>query len=339
MVATNGDLTNVGGLLQGETRNINDPDSKGAATLTASGSVIMRSESADRLAIAFGNSDDLVVTAGADVTNIAGRFLSNKHTTINAAGTFTNGVERVEGTTPTGQVQTSATAKGGHWWQLWRRTHRTSYVLDYGTLTVPGQLAYVVGTGVTINAAHVVNRGGEINANDGVVKINTETLINEAVIAGSAHLDEKCWLVCSATGSSNMTSNGGTINASKTIEINATGAVTNIGGQWLGLDGVNISAGSLDVAGIQLVSIAQRPGGLSRLFKGSTAWATTSDSGGLILSPKGTIQINTPTAVTVTAGAITGGTVVAPAGITVVRAPVSTSNVKDHTLGVLSGWR
>jgi hypothetical protein len=279
------------------------------------------------------------VTAGADVTNIAGRFLSNKHTTINAGGTFNNIVLRVATSGATGQVQATSSTKGGHWWDLWHRRKRSSYTLDYGTLTVPGQLAYVVGTGVTINAAHVINRGGEINANDGVVKINAETLINEAVIAGSAHLEEKCWLMCSATGSSNMTSNGGTINASKTIEINAAGAVTNIGGQWLGLDGINISAGSLDVAGIQLVSIAQRPGGVSRLFKGSYAWAATSDSGGLILSPKGTIKINSPVVVTVNGGVITGGTVIAPAGITVVRAPISTSNVKDHTLGVLSGWQ
>jgi filamentous hemagglutinin family protein len=337
LIATNGDLTNIGGLLQGEIRNASDTDSKGAATLKASGDILLKSETVDRLGVVFANADDLVVNAGGNITNTAGRFLSNKATTITAGGNYSNTVDIVGASVSQGIMATSSSSHGP-WWAPWRRRSAYKLTIDHGTLALANQIPYTVGTSVTINAAHVTNRGGEIDANDGSVIINTATFANTGVVTGAATYQQNCGYTCSSSGSSTLANNGGRINASKLVTINATGAVSNVNGQWVGLDGVTVTAGSLAIAGTPIITISERPGGLNQWFRGTTAWMASQDMGGQILSPNGTITLNTTASVTVDGSEIVGRTVVAPAGITTLRPASTTSPLVDHKIGVLSDW-
>lgn len=268
LVATNGDLTNIGGLLQGETRDATDSDSRGGVTLTASGRVVMRTDQPDRLAAAFANGDDLVVTAGGNIENTAGRLLSNRQVSLTTAGNFVNTVEQV-GVTSTSGTRQSYRTSHGRWWQVWRRTRGHGFQYDYGALAVPGQLAYVVGEGVAIRAANVLNRGGEFNANNGSLRIVTGQVVSEGVATGAAHFKQTCNLLgCQSTGASTMAINGGRLNASQDIDIQATGGVVNRFGQWLALRDLRIGAPSVEVVGLPVISVVQRHPGLGQVFQG-----------------------------------------------------------------------
>jgi filamentous hemagglutinin family protein len=338
LIATKGDLTNIGGLLQGNTRSLTDTDSKGAVTLTAAHDITFKTPSPDRLAVAFADNDDLVVTATTgQISNTSGRFLSNKATTLTAKGDITNQVTVSGAPAAPGQVATYSQSHRGKWWQLYRRRTTSGLAISYGTLTVPNQLAYIVGSSVTMTGANVVNRGGEIDANSGAVKIFTGQLTNDGVVTGSVAFDRVCQWTCTATGQSTLAINGGRINASTDITVVATAGVTNTNGQWTALQNLTITTPTLGLTGVTLYSVVQRPSGLGQLFQGSTAWVTTSDSGGALLAG-GTATLNTQSAVTVDGGLISAKSVVTPAGITTVRAPKTDSPVRGHTIGVLSGW-
>jgi filamentous hemagglutinin family protein len=336
LVATNGDLTNIGGLLQGETRNVSDTDSKGAVTLTASGNINFTTQNPNQLAVAFANSDDLSVNAGGSITNTAGRLLSNKDTSINAGGAFVNGITLVDVPANSGQTITTTETHGGHWWQLGRRKHITRTGVNYGTLAVPGQLAYVVGAKVTIKAASVTNRGGEINANNGELTIITPGQFNNiGVVAGSAQLVDTCQFYCTGDGQSTIAVYGGHLNASGKINVTAAQGITDLNGQWVGIGGVTVAAPSMSVTATPLMSVARRRSGLKQLLWGKQAWSATQDTGGVITSG-GTIDLETASAVLLAGGSITGKSVVTSAGITVVRTPQSVSPVKGHTIGILT---
>lgn len=338
LIATNGDLTNIGGLLQGSTRSLGDADSKGAVTLTASHDIIFKTPAPSQLAVAFADNDDLVVTATTgQILNTSGRFLSNKATTLTAKGDITNQVAVTGAPARPGQLASYRASRRGPWWQLFRRRTTSGFAIDYGALAVPGQLAYIVGSSVTLTGANVNNRGGEIDANSGSVKIFTGHLTNEGVVTGSVSFAQTCQFSCTGTGQSNMAIDGGRINAEQDISIMATGGVTNSNGQWTALQNLTVTSPTVQLTGVTLYSIVQRPSGLGQWFQGSTAWVTASDSGGALLAG-GTITLNTATAVTLNGGTIQGATVVTPAGVKVLRAPATISPVRGHRIGVLSGW-
>ena len=339
LVATNGDLTNIGGLVQGSTRNTSDADSKGAVTLTASHDIIFRTPSPDQLAVAFADLGDLVVTATTgQISNTSGRFLSNSATSLTANGDITNTI-LVSGAPPQpGLLVGYSRSRKGHWWELFRRRRSSGFVIDYGTLSVPGQLAYIVGTSVALRGANVINHGGEIDANGGAVQIFTGKLTNEGVVTGSAQFDKVCQFFCTETGQSTIAINGGRINASSDIDIIATSGVTNAFGQWTALGNLTVTSPTVALSGVTLYSIVQRPSGLGQLFQGSTAWVTTADAGGALLANDGTVTLTTQVPVTVDAGVISGANVVTPAGVTTIRTPVTVSPVRSHKVGVLSGF-
>jgi len=338
LLATNGDLNNLGGLLQGATRNATDTDSKGGVTLKASGNITQVTTDPTRLAVSFASADDLSVTAGGSINNTSGRFLSNQQANITAGGTFYNGLTLTGVPSNAGQLTQTSSSSRGHWYQFWRSIRRSGLAVSYGNLSVPGQLGYVSGAGVTITAANVINSGGEIDANSGNVKITTGNLTNAGVVSGTAQFNQRCQFWCTVTGSSNLAVNGGAINASGTITVAATGAVTNTAGQWLGIDGVSITGARVALTGVTLVNVTLRPSGLRSLFTGYTGWTTLTDAGGAILSTNGGVTITSPTAVQVDRGYISAaGTVVTPGGVTTLMAPTTVSPVGTHQIGVLWG--
>ncbi len=338
MLATDGDLRNVGGLLQGETINGSDPDSRGAVTLSATGSVELRTDGADRLAVAFASDGDLVVTAGGEIRNVAGRLLSNRATSLTAGLDVINTVETVAPIGSTAGVATSiASRRKGRWYNLWRARRNQGFSVSYGGLAVPGVIPYIVGSGVEIRSRNLINRGGEIDANDGSIAITTGMFGNDGVAIGSARFDESCRFLCRSHGVSDIQVVGGRLNAARALSITAIGGVTNFYGQWLALDSISIAAASFRVAGLPVISISNRPAGLAQAFGGGVAWATTQDAGGVVLAPNGAITITAAEAVSVDGGLISGVTVSAPSGIVVTRPPTTISPTRTHRTGLFNG--
>ena len=339
LIAENGDLRNVGGLLQGNTRDNADPESAGGVTLTATGDITMLSENAADLAIAFSSTDDLVVRAGGDITNTAGRLLSNATTRIEAGGTLFNGVSG--GATDAGTPAVQRSNGPRRWFWLWGRKRYSSLDVDYGNLSVPGEVASIVGAEVVIEAANVHNRGGQINANDGSVIITTPGAVtNEAVLSGAAGFRRSCfWFFCSGSASSTLALVGGEINATEDIIIDAGDNVTNRGGQWLALDDIAVTAPGFTTAAYPTVFIVERPGGLASLFQGNAVWHYIQDQGGEILASGGTIRIDTTTPVILEGGTLTAAAGLdIPPGIVVVRAPQLISHFGGNRIGLIWGW-
>ncbi|MFP3186494.1 MAG: filamentous hemagglutinin N-terminal domain-containing protein, partial [Paraburkholderia sp.] len=88
-----GDITNLGSLIQGETRTAGDTHSLGAVTLNASGNVLNQSLPGTPLGILFGVKGDVVLGAGGNIFNQNARILSNGNVTIVAGGDVDNVID------------------------------------------------------------------------------------------------------------------------------------------------------------------------------------------------------------------------------------------------------
>ncbi|AQV92308.1 hypothetical protein BJN34_00175 [Cupriavidus necator] len=96
LVQADGDLTNSGGLIQGQIRIVDEPLSAGAVTVRAGGTVLNTSMP-DHLGILFGAADDVVVRAGGDVVNRYARMLSNGRLDVEARGNVVNAITKTDG--------------------------------------------------------------------------------------------------------------------------------------------------------------------------------------------------------------------------------------------------
>ncbi len=337
LLAEDGDLRNVGGFLTGAEQDQDDARSLGSVTLQAAGDIENRTLLGGERAIAFAPDGDLVLKAGGNITNNGSRLLSNAHTRIEAGGTFENSVEIVGVGSERGVTETRKTKSKRRLSNLFIPRRDTSHSINYGSLGGSGDLAFVVGNEVTITAGDVINRGGEINANDGSIAINTGTFDNVAEVTGSADSTRSCYLMfCHGNGRSNLALNGGTLNASENIVINATGAVTNVGGSWVAFQGITVNAPEFVTTGIPIISFLERAGGLRNFFSGKETWAFVEDRGGTLIATDGDVVFNTDKPVINNGGQIVAANdVTAPSGIVVTRQPQSYKVTPNRSIGLL----
>jgi filamentous hemagglutinin family protein len=314
-----GDLVNDGSLLQGTVRDATNPGSFGGATLQAAGSIVNRSLAPGRLAIVFAQADALYANAGGDLVNRAGRLIANGDVTLVAGGRFDNVIDQVE--IPNAGVRVDYSSRGGA--QFFRGKKTTGFSVEYGDLVVPGQLAYVVADGaVSIDAAAVTNRGGEVDANRGDILVTTGRLDNEALVTGRAQFARTCAWFCTERGASTLTLNGGTFAASRDILIDATDAVTNTAGQFLALRDLTVNAPSVRTTGLALYRYLERPSGFGSVVGGDRGRLRRIDQGGAFIANMGRLTLNTASPVRVERGTLQGGAGVdVPAGQDIVATP------------------
>lgn len=339
MLATSGDLTNFGGAILGQKRDTNDTDSLGGVTLVASGNIEFRTESSDRRAIAFAATDDLYVEAGGDINNISGRLLSNALTDINAGGDLNNIVEIVDFGTVRGQYEFDEQRGKKLWYTLWSRRKVTrSVMVDYGDLAVPGELPFIVGQDVEIDAANVLNSGGEINANSGDLTVNTGTFTNVGEITGEYDFSEICTWYCRGNGGGQITIQGGKVNASNNININATTAIYNRAGQMLAVTDMNLNSPIFEAEGATVANAIKRPSTLMTGWSHNSAWLLEEKAGGLTRTLDGDINITTTSPVVLVDTVLDpGGTLNIPAGSVVVTTPNRANFTKYYSIGML--WK
>lgn len=340
LLANAGDI-DITGQITGVTRNAGDPASRGAVTLDASGSISLLTENAGQLAIVFASHDDLSVTAGGDITNNTGRLLSNNRTFVSAGGTFRNVVD-VVGAANGGEPIITTTGRRFWWWPWQGRTIQT-VTYNGGSLRVPEQLAYVVGSSVFINAANVTN-SGSILAQSGALLIDTGLFEDIGLVTGSASFTRSCFFFCSSSGTSNVAAasvNGnpaGLVSSAGAMAINASTGIVNNGGVILSEGNLALNSPSIAAASVFAMQVAGFPGGIYNAFSGPTYFVYYAPTGGLFEAPNGSIDVTTSAPVKINGGALQAGTGVDnPAGTDVIAAAQPKSELYRQQIGLFRG--
>ena len=332
LIQSDADLTNTGGLIQGNTRNTNQAASEGAVTLVAGGT-IRNNATPTTEGIIFGQNDDVVLRAGGDIVNHQSRILSNTKLTLAAQGDVDNVLDKTSGAN--GEQPTAWTSSGTRWLIL--RNHSSGFDVDYGSIPTTGQVPYLVSqTGTTISGRNVSNIGGQILANGtGDIAITAaNTFHNETLATGSAHFYRSCMIFCRENASSTVSTTGGTLSAGGNINIRAGTVAENIGGEVLAVGNLTVTAPKVRAVGITGYTALARDRGFKAFFGDTWARLYAADVGGAWLAGNA-LTINGQGQIE--GGSFDGQTVTASNGIATVRAksrqPVS---IESH-LG-LTSW-
>lgn len=330
---------NVTGEVRGVTRDKSDPDSKGGVTLSATGNISLLSENASRLAIVFSATDDLYATAGKSISNETGRILANGRVFINAAADLRNssgaGTGAANGGAP---VYIRKTGSRFWWWPFGGHSHTTTLLWNAGDLRVAGNLAYIAGSSVFINAANVDN-SGEIDAMTGALRVDTGRLVNNGAATGLAYFSRYCALTCSAKGFANISLTGGRINAAGSMQLNASTWIVNNGGVIASYDNMAINSPSIVASATYAPAVSDMPGGLYNGFSGHSAFLSLQPIGGQFITPVGGISITTDNPVQIDGGALSAATSVDnPAGVRSRPAPPAFGAASDVHIGVFRGF-
>ncbi|QCP52384.1 filamentous hemagglutinin N-terminal domain-containing protein [Trinickia violacea] len=333
VLTSTGDITNIGSLVQGQTRIANDSASLGAVTLNAAGDVLNQSKPSTGLGILFGVNDDVSVTAGGNVINEDARILSNQNVAIAAAGDVNNIVDHSTGVN--NGAESSYSNRG---WSFLFFTHRNDgFSIDYGELSDPQKLSYITAAGgdVTIHGNNVSNVGGSIladagnTADTGNISITANhSLLTQAVFTGQVNYNQSCFIFCHSSASSTVQAFGGVIEANTNIDLKAGTQITNTGGMVLALGTLTLDAPKTLAQGVLGYSAINRDNDLKAWF--GNAWGTiyASDTGGIFSGGSGQVELTGE-------GVIDGGAFSAPGGVNAAGGIVTIS--KPYTQPVTVG--
>ncbi len=315
LIQSDADLVNLGGLIQGKTRNASQAASEGAVTLVAGGSVRNDATAATQ-AIVFGQNDDVVVRAGGDIVNHQSRILSNAKLTLAAQGDVFNALDKTAGAH--GEQPVAWTSSGTRW--LFLRNHSAGLDVDYGSIPQTGQVPYFVSqTGTAISGRNVRNVGGQVLANGGDIAIAAANVFhNEALPTGSAHFSRSCMIFCRSEASSTVSTTGGAISAGGNLSIRAGALAENIGGQVLSIGRMTVTAPKVRAVGITGYTALARERGFKAFFGDTWARLYAADVGGSWFAIGGGLTINGQGQIE--GGSFDGQTVTASNGIVTVRA-------------------
>lgn len=344
---SDGHLVNTGSLIQGGVRTEDltehaETASNGAVTLNVKGSVI--NTTAEDLAVIFGAGGDVLIRAGANIENNRGRILANGNVKLISQGDVLNMVEASDRAVEPEVVQ--YTRKGRRqWWTLWIKRKRESRVShDYGTLEQTDRLAAITAMGgVKIEAGgSLINRGGEINANDGDLDIKAVRVETIGLGSGKVHVRKVCVLSCFYESGGSVSYHGGQLNASGNARIEATQTFHNRAGSVLAIGDVEILTADAEIESALVPTLVTRPGGLYNLWASKAAWIFLRDRFGSIVAETGNITVTSDRPVrikggTIMAGGTAGGHIKMEAGQEIVRAARVRPDAPDHTIGFLAG--
>lgn len=279
LIESDGDLRNSGGLIRGS-----------AVTLGAAGSVINETPLGGPLAVVFGAAGDVLVRAQGDIVNHGGRLISNRNLTLNAGGDVSNGVDRVGGI-----GEGSAQHFRERQRNLFGISKRSAgFSVDYGDLASTGAQAVLVADGgLTITGRDITNRGGELIANGGDIRLAAaERIRNEGLATGQVRFERSCRLfVCRTRADGNVSVVGGLLSASRDVELHAGAEIENHGGRVLALRAMTLDAPRVSARSVTVYSVIKRAAGLKALFGDSWAQVYAADQGGAFTASRGRLRI------------------------------------------------
>lgn len=340
LIQTAGGITNQGGRLQALIRDPNLQDSLGAVTLIAGGEIRNESVNAELLGIIFAQADDLALDAQGDIINQTGRLISNQNIHIDTPSDYYNITPEPE-FEGRGEVEQRQEEGKRIWYSLWiKRKKRTYFAVDYGEAEIPNQIAFTVANGdVNINTRQIRNVGGEIDANDGNINLNAEIVETRAILTGSATFEQICSVFgCDRTGNSTVRLNGGNLNASGSIVINASERMLNVGGQVLAFDSIQIVSPDISGESLETFAVVERPKGLRGWFAFNEAMLLRMDQGGSFIANMGQIDFDSLGMVQLDGGVALAPEVNATNGINQIREPQADNPAFDEHIGLLRTW-
>lgn len=337
LIETAGDIHNRGGLIQGAQRAA-DASFAAAVTLRAGGSVINESPHGAALAVVFGSADDVLVSAGRDIANRSGRLISNRNLSLTAGADVINGVERIGGID--GGAQQPHRSRSRNVFGISKRT--TGFSVDYGALTSAGEQALLVADGeLSVTGRNLANRGGELIANAGDIRLSaTAAIRNEGLATGQVRFERSCRLfICKTRAHSDVSVIGGLLNASGNLELRAGERIENIGGRVLALGELTLDAPKVSARSVTVYSLIKRASGLKALFGDSWAQVYAADQGGVFTAQQGWLRISGAALNEGGVFAAAEGTEAAGGIVTLRGARRDPVRLDDH-LGLTSwGWR
>nr|WP_249207964.1 filamentous hemagglutinin N-terminal domain-containing protein [Burkholderia vietnamiensis] len=333
-LTSSGAITNTGSLLQAGATASDGTTTGGDVIVNAAGDITNRS-SANNLAILFAANGRTRLTAGGNIINANARILSNGAVDLTAAGDVQNIIDHTGGTN--GGQPTAYSDRGGSFLFF---THTTGgFNVDYGTIGVPNQLAYIAAVHgpVTIASRNFTNAGGIVQSNDGDVNLTAQNAFtNAAVFTGKASYTRSCWIFCHADASSDVTPYGGTIQAGGNIGIKAGTVARNVGGNVFANGDIKVDAPHTYAQGVTGYSAINQHRGFKAFFGSTWAQIIAMDIGGGFTA-NGSVTLTGD-------GVIDGGSfsgangVTAAGGITTLRTPARTPVQIDQHLGLTTWW-
>ncbi len=288
--STLGDVLNFGSLLQGNSATAGDMESVGAMSIYSAGMLQNRSLSIDRLAVIFGEADDLYISTSGDVLNETGRMLSNMGVRIIAAGDIINDTRFTPGMEPY-EVRHSKGKRFAS--SLWlKRKRKTTVTANYGEQLIKGERAVILGVGdVSLEGRNIRNQGGDITAGNLEIRASGN-FENKAQIVGAMKYHLTCRWVCKSSGWSTVRSVGGNISASGTLTVSADREVLNLAGRITSFGDFEINSPITVSQNTFIPILIERPTGLTGFFRGRRSWLATIHEWGTVGSLQGTVTFN-----------------------------------------------
>jgi filamentous hemagglutinin family protein len=337
LIKTQDSLVNVGGLLQGNVRILDNADSLGGVTLISNDIIENKTVATDAVATIFSTTDDVVLTAKGSITNNVGQVLSNAALHITSQeGEWRNIAEKEE--IADSGIEYTTNTKGGK--VLFRSSHKKEWNLAYGEARVEGLAAVASAKGdIHIQAVNVTNYGGNILSSNGKISIESGDVTNEAMLSGHAWTRRDCRFFCSTKAYSNIAQTGGLMVSQGDIDIQATGQISNIGGDIETLSG-NITLNSpqdIVTQGLLFHEVHSLDRGLTSVFTGDYVQLLRYDQGGNIRANMGYISVPSGTKIIADGGVVLSQTQQIVGGIEVVRLPLDRpSALTDDEVGFFS---
>lgn len=288
--STTGDILNFGSLLQGKTTTTGEVDSLGGASIYSARTLLNRSLSVDRLAVVFGEVDNLHIETTGNVLNETGRLFSNGGISILSGGDVVNETSFTSDSIPF----TVHSYKGRRFASslFLKRRSTTSVHADYGDQAIVGEQSFILGVGdVAITAQNIRNIGADITGANVTLNAAGE-FSNEARQVGQLRFTQRCRWFCKTSGSSNLRSVGGTVTASQALTLNAGAKASNLAGSLNGADGIAITAPLTEFAPVFSTSLIEQRVGLTGAFSGRRGYLSRQLSFGSLQSTGGNITIN-----------------------------------------------
>ena len=287
LIESDGDVTNIGSLIQGKKRINGSQASAGGVTIISSGSLTNKTIREDQIGSFFSTDDDLVISVADKVQNQSGRLLSNKDINIVAENSFANVVAKA-GVETSGNTSKIKKYSGPKRLLLRNTTQR----INYGTHLAGSEIGTVAAVEkVSITAKSILNSGGDITGKN--VRLNGVTITNRAERFGSHTIRKRCFFIfCRFSGSARVTRDGGAVTASKNIFIKASRGFANFGGSLSGRSLINIDAPRVAFGALLLPDYYQRPGGIGSAFSGAWGRVFYRYDGGTVLVSNGSLVLN-----------------------------------------------
>lgn len=288
--AFSGDILNYGSLLQGKTVSSGDPDSMGGMTITAAGDLLNRSLSVDRLAVAFGEEDDLHLETSGDVRNETGRLFSNAGITIRAGGDILNETLFNEEVAPFSVIRSTGQRFASS--LFLKRSRNTQVSADFGAQAIAGEQSFILGIGdVSLAAQNIRSTGADITGANVTLEAS-EVFTSDARQIGQVDFRQSCKWFCRTSGTSSLRFVGGTITASQALSITAGERVSSLAGTLNGASGITITAPVTEFTPAFSPQLIEHPAGLTGWFHGRRGYLSGNYSFGSLQSTGGAITID-----------------------------------------------